>query len=141
MSDWRDKLAGLNQNLQAKEQAIEQQKVQVLNGFRKLLTEHERIMKGAAEFGDAFGVDVAFSISRFDQRYPSLSFRILKPVLEYVVECKDGVLEERLKEGEGRTRVGTTTLQQLEPKVFEKRITAWVQAAANSNRKVPGRRP
>lgn len=140
MSDWRDKLAGLNQNLQAKEQAVEQQKLQVLNGFRKLLTEHERIMKGAAEFGDAFGVDCAYTISRFDQRYPSLSFRILKPVLEYVVECRDGVLEERLKEGEGRPKLSTTTLEHLAPKLFEQKVNKWVQAAAAANRKVPGRR-
>lgn len=140
MTDWRDKLAGLNQSLQSKEKAVDDQKAAVLANFRKRLPELEPIMETAAQFGDAFGVDCDFEVSRFDRRYPLVRFRIKRPLLEYVVECRDGVLHESLREGEGKPKLGETTLEQLAPKRFEQRITQWVRDAAEANRRVPGRR-
>jgi hypothetical protein len=139
MSDWREKLAGLHTELRGQEQKVADVKTAVLTGFRKLLKELEPVMETAAQFGDAFGVECDYEISRFDDRYPWLRFRIKKPVLLYEVICKEGVLHERLKEGEA-TKTSTTTLEKLAPKAFEQRITAWVQAGAQANRKVPGKR-
>lgn len=140
MEDWKSKLEGLNKNLQAEEQALLEQKTAVLKGFRKRLSELEPIIKTAVAFGDAFGVDCSWEISRFDDRYPHLRFRIVKPVLEYFVECRDSVITPRLREGAGRPTVRQSSLEALSPRLFEKRITEWVQAAANANRKVPGKR-
>lgn len=138
MDDWRAKLENLSQDLRSKERAEADQKAATLMTFRKALSALEPVLKTATEFGDAFGVDCAWEISRFDDRYPYLRFKILKPVLAYEVLCKDGVLHESLKDGEGPAKANTTTMQALAPREFEKRITAWVQAAANSNRRVPG---
>ena len=140
MNDWKAKLEGLNKNLQAQERAELEQKADLLKGFRKRLAELEPGIKTAAEFGDAFGVDCAWEISRFDDRYPSLTFRILKPVLEYHVECRDGVITERLREAGAAPRATAVALDSLTPRRFEQRVTQWVQAAANANRKVPGKR-
>jgi hypothetical protein len=140
VEDWKSKLEGLSKNLQAEEQSVLEQKVTVLKGFRKRLSELEPIIKTAVEFGDAFGVDCSWEISRFDDRYPRMQFRILKPVLEYHVECRDGVITERLRGGMGPATARPVTLEALDPRAFEKRITEWVQAAANANRKVPGNR-
>lgn len=138
--DWREKLSGLKGNLQAQEQTREDQKAAVLMGFRKRLSDLEPALRSAGEFGEAFGVDCEYEISRFDHRYPYLRFRIKRPALAYEVECRDGVLHERLKEGEGGPKAGETSLEALAPRRFEQRVTQWVQAAANANRKVPGRR-
>lgn len=140
VDDWKSKLEGLNQNLQARERAEVEEKASVLKAFRQRLVALEPIMKGAAEFGDAFGVDALYEVSRFDQRYPFLKFIIKRPALSYAVECRDGILHERLQEGEGPAQAATTSLEALTPKRFEQRVTAWVQAAAQANRKVPGRR-
>lgn len=140
MSDWKAQLENLNKQLVKEEQAEFDRKAGVLKGFRNLLGQLEPIVKTAVEFGDAFGVDCAWEISRFDDRYPYLEFRVLRPVLEYRVECRDGALRERLREGLGVAREKETTLQALEPQAFEQRLTQWVQAAANANRKVPGKR-
>lgn len=138
--DWKEKLAGLGANLNARERADQDQKAAVLAGFRKLLPQLEPVVKSAAEFGDAFGVDLTWEITRFDQRYPALRFEIKQPALTYEVECRDGVLHEKLREAGERERTGTTTLEALAPRRFEQRVTKWVQAAAEANRKVPGRR-
>ncbi|MGE5674132.1 MAG: hypothetical protein ACM3XM_09605 [Mycobacterium leprae] len=140
MNDWRDKLADLNRDLQNKERAEDEKKAAVLNGFRKLLSELETVCRNVGDFGDAFGVDCDYEINRFGERYPVLRFRIKKPLLAYEVACKDGVLYEQLKEGTAAPKVSRTTMEALAPKRFEERVTAWVQAAANTNRKVPGKR-
>jgi len=140
MSDWREKLAGLNKELQAKEQAITEEKVATLKGFRKRLDEIKPVLENAKAFGDAFGVDLTYKISRFDERYPSVELAILKPALLYRAECRDGVITERVKQGTDPAREVTVTLDALAVKRFEQRVTAWVQAAAEANRKVPGRR-
>jgi hypothetical protein len=140
MEDWKAKLEGLNKNLVQQERAEADQKAAVLKGFRQLLSDLEPIIKTAVEFGDAFGVDCTWEISRFDDRYPYLRFRILKPVLEYTVECRDGVISHQVREGLGAAKRSQTTLEALAPRYFEKRLTQWVQAAANANRRVPGKR-
>lgn len=140
MDDWKAKLEGLNKNLHAQEQAVVDAKAGILKAFRQRLIELEAIMKGAAEFGDAFGVDALYEVSRFDQRYPFLKFVIKKPALLYSVECRDGVLQERLQEAGGKAKESITTLEALAPRRFEQRITAWVNTAAQANRKVPGRK-
>ncbi|HEY8347103.1 MAG TPA: hypothetical protein VIL07_07485 [Symbiobacteriaceae bacterium] len=140
MTDWKAQLEKLNRELLAKERAEQERKAAVLKHFRSLLDQLEPVVKTAAEFGDAFGAPCAWEISRFDDRYPFLEFRILRPPLEYRVECRDGVLWERLREGGGAAREQTTNLEALQPREFEKKIMKWVQDAANANRKVPGRR-
>lgn len=140
MEDWREKLAGLNRSLQDKERAEDERKAETLKGFRKRLDELKPVVAEAQAFGDAFGVDLSFHISRFDERYPYLELAILKPRLQYRVECRDGVITERLKQGEGRPREAEVPLSSLAAEAFEQRLTGWVRAAAEANRKVPGRR-
>ncbi|MFZ5814461.1 MAG: hypothetical protein ACOY93_04080 [Bacillota bacterium] len=140
MSDWRDKLAGLNRELQAKEQAVQEAKAATLKGFRQRLEELKPVLENAQAFGDAFGVDITFQISRFDQRYPSLALTIKKPALQLRLECRDGVIYERLQEGSGPAKEVPVPLESLAVKEFERRLTAWVQGAAEANRKLPGRR-
>jgi len=139
MSDWREKLAGLNQQLQAQERAEDERKAATLKGFRKRLDELQPVVEEAQAFGDAFGVEMTFHISRFDERYPYLELAILKPRLQYRVECRDGVITERLKEGEIRPREQQVSLESLAAKPFEQRLTGWVRTAAEANRRVPGR--
>jgi len=140
MHDWKAQLEKLNKELVKEERAEMERRANVLKGFRQLLVELEPIVKTAQEFGDAFGVDCAWQISRFDDRYPYLEFRVLRPALEYRVECRDGAIRERLREGLGKAQEREVALEDLQPRTFEKRITQWVQAAANANRKVPGKR-
>jgi len=139
MSDWRAKLAGLNQQLQAQERAEEERKAATLKGFRKRLDELKPVLEDARAFGDAFGVDLAFHISRFDERYPYLELTILKPRLQYRAECRDGAITERLKEGEAPPAEERVSLEALSVKAFEQRVTGWVRAAAEANRRLPGR--
>lgn len=141
MSDWREKLAGLNKDLVAQEQRVQEQKAATLKGFRKRLDELKPVIQNAEAFGDAFGVDCDFTISRFEERYPYLEFRILKPALFLRIECRDGIIRERLKEGANPPREAEVALENLTPKRFEQRLNGWMQAAAEANRKVPGRRP
>jgi len=140
MSDWREKLASLNQELQARERAEEERKVSTLKGFRRWLEQVQPALEEARAFGDAFGVDLSFRISRFDERYPYLELAILKPRLQYRVECRDGVITERLKEGEAPLWQAQVSLELLDVKAFEQRLTGWVRAAAEANRRLPGRR-
>jgi len=140
MHDWKAQLEKLNKELVKAEREEMERRAAVLKGFRQLLLELEPIVKTAQEFGDAFGVDCAWQISRFDERYPYLEFRVLRPALEYRVECRDGVIRERLREGLGKAQEREAALEDLQPRAFEKRVTQWVQAAANANRKVPGKR-
>jgi hypothetical protein len=144
VDDWKAKLAGLNQNLQAKDRAEQEQqaarKAAGLLAFRKRLPDLEPVLQTAAEFGDAFGVDCEWEISRFDQRYPSVEFRIRKPKLTYRVECREGRLYERLAEGPGTGAETEIGLEAVTARRVQERVTAWVQAAANANRKVPGKR-
>lgn len=140
MNDWRDKLAGLNQELQAQEHAEQEQKASVLKGFRKRLDELKPVLENAAAFGDAFGVECQWEINRFHDRYPFLHLTIKKPALDYRVECRDGVLLEVLRQGGGAPKLTETTLQKLTPKQVELRVTGWVQAAADAVRTVPWKR-
>jgi hypothetical protein len=140
MEDWRAKLAGLNQELSAKERAVAEAKADVLKGFRKRLTELEAVAKNAVEFGDAFGADCDYQISRFDERYPYLRFRIKRPVMEYEVICRDGVIYQRIQEGAAAPKMTQVKLDTLTAQAVEQRLTKWVQAAADTNRKVPGKR-
>jgi len=139
MSDWRAKLAGLNQQLQAQERAEEEQKAATLKGFRRRLDELKPVLEDARAFGDAFGVDLAFHISRFDERYPYVELAILKPRLQYRVECRDGVITARLQQGDAPPAEERLTLEDLSVKAFQQRVTGWVQAAAEANRRVPWR--
>jgi hypothetical protein len=140
MNDWRAKLADLNKELVAKEQAVAEQKAATLKGFRKRLDELKPVLENAEAFGEAFGVETDHTISRFDDRYPYLEFRIRKPALFLRIECRDGVIRERLKEGANPPKEAELTLDAITPKRFEQRINGWMQAAAEANRKVPGRR-
>jgi hypothetical protein len=140
MSDWREKLASLNKELAAQEQREAEQKASILKGFRKRLEELEAPLRNIEMFGEAFGVDTVFTISRFEERYPYLEFQIRKPSLFLRIECRDGVIRERLKEGQNPPREGELTLEALAPRRFEQRLMAWMQAAAEANRKAPGRR-
>lgn len=140
MSDWREKLAGLSKELVAKEQAVAEQKAATLKGFRKRLDELKPVLQSVEAFGDAFGVEIDYTISRFDERYPYVEFRIRKPGLFLRIECRDGAIRERLKQGENPPKEAELTLEAITPKRFEQRVTAWMQAAAEANRKVPGRR-
>lgn len=144
MSDWREKLSGLSKDLrhqeQSTQQAESQAKATLLTAFRKRLTELEPLLRAASEFGDAFGVDCEYEVNRFEHRYPYLRFRILRPALLYEMECRDGAVQERVREGTARAQEGQTTLEHLTPRRFEKRLTEWVQTAAQANRKVPGKR-
>lgn len=140
MSDWKAQLEQLNKKLVKEEQVEMERRAATLKGFRQLLLELEPIVKTAQEFGDAFGVDCAWQISRYDDRYPYLEFRLLRPALEYRVECRDGEVWERLREGLGKAEEKAVTLEELQPDAFAQRITQWVQSAANANRKVPGKR-
>jgi hypothetical protein len=139
MEDWKAKLEGLNKELLKQDREELAKRTANLAAFRKLLQQLEPVCKNVTEFGDAFGVDCAWEISRFDDRYPWLKFRILKPLLSYEVICRDGALTETLKEGTNPPKSSATTIDQLHPRPFEKRVTDWVQAAANANRKVPGK--
>lgn len=140
MDDWKAQLEKLNKKLVKEEQAEMERRAAVLKGFRQLLVQLEPIVKTAQEFGDAFGVDCAWQISRFDDRYPYLEFRVLRPALEYRVECRDGVIREHVREGLGKAQEREVAPEALQPQAFEKRVTGWVQAAANANRKMPGKR-
>lgn len=140
MSDWREKLAGLNKELVAQEKVVAEGKAATLKGFRKRLEELKAPLENVEAFGEAFGVDTDFTISRFEERYPYVEFRILKPALFLRIECRDGVIRERLKEGQYPPKEAELTLESLAPKRFEQRLMAWMQAAAEANRKVPGRR-
>lgn len=140
MSDWQAKLAGLNKELLAQEKAENEAKAAVLSGFRKVILELNPIAKGVIEFADAFGADCEWESDRFHDRYPWVRFRIRKPDLEYRVECRDGVIYEQIKEGPGPAKVKKSTLEAMAPKAFERRLTEWVQAAVNANRKMPGKR-
>lgn len=140
MEDWRTKLEGLNRDLLAKEKSQQEEKLSTLKAFRQRLVQLEAVVKTASEFGDAFGVDCEHTVSRFDDRYPYLRFRIKRPALSYEVLCKDGTIVETVKDGDSAPAMATVTLDSLSPKLFEKRITAWVERAANANRKVPGKR-
>ncbi|MFZ5827073.1 MAG: hypothetical protein ACOY94_22490 [Bacillota bacterium] len=140
MSDWREKLAGLGRELQAKEQVVAEQKVATLRAFRQRLEDLKPVLEGVEAFGDAFGVEVDFTISRFDDRYPYLEFRIIRPPLFLRIECRDGVIRERLKEGVAAPTEAVLSLEALSPKRVEQRLNSWMQAAAQANRRVPGRR-
>lgn len=137
MSDWRAKLAGLNEQLQARERAEEERRAATLKGFRRRLDELKPVLDDARTFGDAFSVDLTFHISRFDERYPYLELSILKPRLQYRVECRGGVITERLKEGEASAVEQRVSLEDLSVKAFEQRVTGWVRAAAEANRRLP----
>jgi len=136
--DWKSKLEGLNKELLAKDREETAKRTATLAAFRKLLVQLETVLKNVAEFGDAFGVDCAWEISRFDDRYPWLKFRILRPALTYEVICRDGALTETVREGTGAPKSQAVAIEALHPRKFEQRVTAWVQAAAQANRKVPG---
>ena len=138
--DWKSKLEGLNKELLAKDREELAKRTASLKEFRKHLAALEPVLKNVTEFGDAFGVDCAWEISRFDDRYPWLKFRILKPARSYEVVCRDGALTETVREGTGAPRSTAVGVEELHPRRFEQRVTAWVQAAAEANRKVPGRR-
>lgn len=140
MNDWRERLAGLNQELQAKERAVEEAKAATLKAFRKRLEELQPALENAQAFGDAFGVDLSFEISRFGDRFPSLSLTIRKPALQYRVECRHGVIYERLQQGGVAGPEREVALASLGVKGFTERLNGWVQAAAEANRKVPGRK-
>jgi len=140
MSDWREKLARLSQKIQARERAEEERKAAALRGFRRWLDQVQPVLEEAKAFGDAFGADLSFRISRFDERYPYLELAILKPRLQYRVECRDGVITERLKEGESPLREAQVGPEALDVKAFERRLTGWVRAAAEANRRLPGRK-
>lgn len=140
MNDWKAKLEGLSKKLEAEERSESERKAALLSAFRQRLLELEPIVKAAIEFGDAFGVDAVYEVNRFHDRFPYLRFRLLRPVLEYEVTCRDGILREQLREGLGKAKVREVSLESLAPKEFEARVTQWVQAAANANRKVPGKR-
>lgn len=140
MNDWRERLAGLNQELQAKERAVEEAKAATLKAFRKRLEELQPALQNAQAFGDAFGVDINHEISRFGDRFPYLALTIRKPALQYRVECRHGVLYERLQEGGAAGSEREVSLASLAVKSFEQRLNGWMQAAAQANRKVPGRR-
>lgn len=140
MSDWREKLAGLNKELQAQEKVAADEKVAILKGFRKRLDELKPVLQSAEAFGDAFGVEMDYTISRFDERYPYVEFRIRKPALFLRIDCRDGVIRERLKEGDNPPREWETSLEAITPRRFEERLNGWMQGAAQANRKVPGRR-
>lgn len=140
MDDWKAKLEGLGKALQSQERAEQEQKAAVLAGFRKALKELEPVCRTAADFGNAFGADLTYVISRFDDRYPYLRLKIKKPLMEYEVTCREGVLFERTTEGGKPPFMRQTTLEQLQPGAFADRLNQWVQSAASANRKVPGRR-
>lgn len=137
-NDWKTKLEALNKELLAKDREETAKRTATLTAFRKLLAQLEPVLKNVTEFGDAFGVDCAWEISRFDDRYPWLRFRILKPALTYEVICRDGALTETIREGVGNPKSEAADLEALRPRRFEERLTKWVQAAAQTNRKVPG---
>ncbi len=137
VTDWKAKLEQLGAELRQQEEKEAREKAAVLKAFRKRLHDLEDIVKGAAEFGDAFGVDCSWEISRFDQRDPLLRFQIRRPALHYEVDYRDGVLHERLREGDGPVRTRRLTLQDLSPRRVEERLTGWVQRAAEANRRLP----
>jgi hypothetical protein len=139
LSDWRDQLSALHQDIHRQEKAVDDKKAAIMTAFRQRLAELGPILKNVTEFGDAFGVDITWEISRFDQRYPSLSFSIHKPALTLAVECRDGLLHERFREGIRKVQERVITLDDIVPRQFEQRVTKWVEGAANANRKVPGK--
>jgi hypothetical protein len=139
LSDWRDQLSSLNQEIHRQEKAVDDKKAAIMTAFRQRLSELGPILKNVTEFGDAFGVDVNWEISRFDQRYPSLSFTIQKPALTLALECRDGLVHERFREGIGKVQERLITVDDLAVRKFEQRVTKWVEHAANANRKVPGK--
>jgi len=140
VDDWKSKLEGLNKQLQTKEKAVQDEKAASLAAFRKWLGQIEPVLKNVGMFAEAFGVDCDWGISRFDDRYPYLEFRVRKPLLAYRVLCRDGVLEESIKEGEQPPRQSRTTLEALTNRRFEERLNQWVRAAGEAGRKVPGKR-
>lgn len=135
--EWKQRLAGLSKSLVSEERAEVQKKAALTVAFRSWLAQIEPVVQSAVQFGDAYGAECDYEVSRFDERYPTLRFRVRKPLLYYVVECRDGLVLERVKEGDGAPRQSVTTLDSLSPKLFEQRLTAWVQAAAQANRKPP----
>jgi hypothetical protein len=140
MEDWKAKLGALGQQLAAQEAAIAQAKKERLTAFRKALKEYEGILQDAEAFGDAFGVDLSWEISRFDAQYPYLRLTIQRPLLRYELNAKDGELMEYLQEGSGKVQRRALTLEEVAPKRFAARLNEWMQAAAQANRKVPGKR-
>lgn len=140
MSDWKSQLSSLGAQLNAEEAKVEQAKKERLQAFRKALKEYEAVLQDAEAFGDAFGVDLSWEIARFDAQYPYVRLTIKKPLLRYELNAKDGELTEFLAEGENPVKRQPQTVAGIGPKEFGKRLTAWIQAAAQANRKVPGKR-
>ena len=140
MGDWREKLAALGRQLEAEERAETERKAAALKAFRTRLEVLSQVVEEARLFADAFGVDMTCRIGRFDERYPYLELSIRKPALEYRVECRDGAIWERLKEGDARATEAQVSLETMSKRAFGERVTGWVRAAAEANRKVPGRR-
>jgi hypothetical protein len=139
MSDWKSKLESLGAQLNAADAKVEQAKKERLQAFRKALKEYETVLQDAAAFGDAFGVDLSWEIARFDAQYPYLRLTIPKPLLRYELNGKDGELMEFLQEGTSPVQKRPQTVAAIAPKQFAARLTAWIQAAAQANRKVPGK--
>jgi hypothetical protein len=140
MSDWKSQLASLGAQLNAEEAKVVAAKTDRLQAFRKALKEYESVLQDAQSFGDAFGVDLSWEIARFDAQYPYLRLTIPKPLLRYELNAKDGELMEYLQEGSSPVQRRPQTLAAVAPKRFSERLTAWIQAAAQANRRVPGKR-
>jgi hypothetical protein len=140
MSDWKSKLASLGAQLNAEEAKVDAAKKDRLQAFRKALKEYETVLQDAEAFGDAFGVDLTWEIARFDSQYPYLRLTIPKPLLRYELNGKDGELMEFLQEGSSPVQRRQLTVAEVAPKKFSEKLTAWIQAAAQANRKVPGKR-
>jgi hypothetical protein len=140
VNDWKSQLAALGNQLSAAEAQVAQAKKERQQAFRKALKEYESILTDAAAFGDAFGVDLTWEIARFDAQYPFLKLTIKRPLLRYEVNAKDGELTEYLQQGEGQVQRRSLTVEAIAPKRFGERLNGWIQAAAQANRKVPGKR-
>lgn len=137
MNDWKAQLSSLGDKLSAEDAKVTQAKKERLQAFRKALKEYETVLTDAAAFGDAFGVDLTWEIARFDAQYPYLKLTIKKPLLRYEVNGKDGELTELLQEGASPVKRRAMTMAAVAPKQFGERLTKWIQAAAQANRKVP----
>lgn len=137
MNDWKSQLSSLGDKLSAEDAKVTQAKKERLQAFRKALKEYETVLTDAAAFGDAFGVDLTWEIARFDAQYPYLRLTIKKPLLRYELHGKDGELTELLQEGAGSVQRRAMTVAAVTPKRFGERLTTWIQAAAQANRKVP----
>ncbi|HLO02854.1 MAG TPA: hypothetical protein VK191_07100 [Symbiobacteriaceae bacterium] len=137
MNDWKSQLSSLGDKLSAEDAKVTQAKKERLQALRKALKEYETVLTDAAAFGDAFGVDLTWEIARFDAQYPYLRLTIKKPLLRYELHGKDGELTELLQEGAGSVQRRAMTVAAVTPKRFGERLTKWIQAAAQANRKVP----